>query len=111
MSKQKDAFLITGQSKTFTCSSVGKVTESHKSAKSVNLCTFIYLLALTLLSDYKWFVNGTQVDVVFQNPTQGCLSLNPGVNESCTDLQVYQYNRVESKGNEMENCDHIGEWV
>lgn len=38
------------------------------------------------------------MDVVFHNPTEGCVSLNIGLNESCTDIQIYQYSQVENKG-------------
>ena len=55
--------------------------------------------ALTVLTDYRWwFANGTLVDVVFENYVHGCVSLVVGRNESCSDIDVYQYNRVETEG-------------
>ena len=62
------------------------------------MCNTIIFTALTQFSDYKWYMNGTRVEVIYQNYLLECLSTNPGGNESCLNYQVFQYNFVKSEG-------------
>lgn len=65
---------------------------------SIDYYFLIVIAAVTQFSDYQWQRNGTHVQVVYHNPILNCLSLNIGLNESCSEVEVYQYNDIENEG-------------
>lgn len=98
-SKQKEAFLIEGQPKQFTCTSFGNLCNSNERtftlALPVGICLYIAILGFT---NYKWLLEGREVNEVYFGVREDCHTLNVGLNENCTDIEVFQYNSFENDG-------------
>jgi hypothetical protein len=100
-SKQKEAFLIEGQPKQFTCTSFGNLMHA------ILLCAyscfnyllvFVCIIAILGITSYKWVLDGRAVDEVYLGVREDCHTLNIGLNENCTDIEVYQYSTFENDG-------------
>ena len=64
-------------------------------ASTVGICLCIAILGLT---SYKWVLDGRFVDEVYFGVREDCHTLNVGLNENCTDVEVFQYSGFESDG-------------
>ena len=65
----------------------------------------IYLLLLVFVcvailgfTNYQWVQDGRAVDEVYFGVREDCHTLNIGLNENCTDVEVFQYNSFETDG-------------
>ena len=94
-SKQRDAFLIEGQQKYFTCSSFGNPTDLANVRVSKIDALFV---AIAHLSDYKWFMNESGIPEVYFGVREDCHTLNIGANQNCSDIDVFQYSSLENEG-------------
>ena len=50
-------------------------------------------------TDYFWYVDGTPVDVVYYGVKDDCFTINIGLNQNCTDLEMFQFSIYENGGN------------
>ena len=64
-------------------------------ASHVLILLFIAILAIT---DYKWFLDGRAIDMVYFGVREDCHTLHVGLNENCSDVEVFQYSSFEDKG-------------
>lgn len=52
-------------------------------------------------------LDGRAVDEVYVGVREDCYTLNVGLNENCTDIEVYQYSTFEDDGKAAIQCDTL----
>lgn len=65
-------------------------------ALTIAIC--LYVLAILGFTSYKWVLDGREVDEVYFGVREDCHTLNVGLNENCTDIEVFQYSSFENDG-------------
>ena len=68
----------------------------------------LYATASLGITNYKWRMNGSEVEEVYFGVREDCHTLNIGLNENCTDIEIFQYNTLVNDGKKFNNqCETL----